>query len=350
MSFIISTIKKNIFPIEKPSAFLTCPNGNIMLIETIKHIDLINVEKIYIIVLKKDIEKYFYIEDFKSMFEFTNKPIIIDIIENNTENQPTTIYNCIKKNNIKGPIFIKDYKSIIEYCPVIENGVYYIEYGESTNNCISNLHNKSFIKFNTLNQIINISEKEILSNHICIGAYSFKNTKLFIDNYEQIIQIQNINNLYISHIIYNCILNNIIFTACQVSKFQDLSFYENWKKYCDKFKTLFIDIDGTLVLNSGEYSKKKWGETDQIKKNVDFLKDLYKTGTIQIILTTARKKKYEKQTIEQLKKFEIPYDNIIFDLFHCKRFLINDYAETNPYPSAIAINLSRNNDNLKDLL
>ena len=38
------------------------------------------------------------------------------------------------------------------------------------------------------------------------------------------------------------------------------------------------------------------------------------------------------------------------DTLTFKRFLINDYADTNPYPSAIAINLSRNNDNLKDLV
>ena len=41
---------------------------------------------------------------------------------------------------------------------------------------------------------------------------------------------------------------------------------------------------------------------------------------------------------------------IIFNLPHCKRYLINDYAPTNPYPSAIAININRNDDNLIDKL
>ena len=59
-----------------------------------------------------------------------------------------------------------------------------------------------------------------------------------------------------------------------------------------------MDIDGTLVYNSGEYSKKKWGETNAIQDNVDYLNKLYSTGKVKIILTTARKKIYEKKTIE----------------------------------------------------
>lgn len=65
---------------------------------------------------------------------------------------------------------------------------------------------------------------------------------------------------------------------------------------------------------------------------------LYKTGKVQIILTTLRKEEYKNIRIEQLNMNKIPYDNIIFNLFHCKRYLINDYALSNPYPSSISIN------------
>ena len=96
--------------------------------------------------------------------------------------------------------------------------------------------------------------------------------------------------------------------------------------------------------------KKKWGETNAIQDNVDYLNKLYSTGKVKIILTTARKKIYEKKTIEQLKNNNIPYDHIIFDLYHGKRYLINDYSETNKYPTSISINLERNSNNLKNIL
>jgi len=347
MNLIISTITNTFFPnINKNPAFLTCPNGNIMIYELLQHIDLKNISNIYLIIYKNDIEELFDYEIFKSMFKYNNKQIIFNIIDTITNNYSETIYDCIKKYNIQGPFFIKDYKTFIRCCPTPGNYLYYIEYNNDNN--ISKINNKSFITFDNLNQIINISEKEIISNNISIGGYSFIDTRIFIENYKQIKKIRDIDEIYISHIIYKCIINGIIFTSKKVDVFIDLSYYEDWQVYCNRFKTLFVDIDGTLVYNSGEYSKKKWGDTEQIKNNVDLLKELYNTGTVQIILTTARKKKYEKQTIEQLQKYNIPYDNILFELFHCKRYLINDYANTNPFPSAISINIVRNNDNLRD--
>jgi hypothetical protein len=35
---------------------------------------------------------------------------------------------------------------------------------------------------------------------------------------------------------------------------------------------------------------------------------------------------------------------------HSKRILINDYATTNPYPTAVAINLKRDSENLGDMI
>lgn len=350
MNLIISTINSNLsnYPFSKATFLLTCPNGNLMIQETIKHIDLKNIDSIYIIILKKDIDNFINIKDLNSLFTFTKKKVFINLIENKTKNQPETIYNCIKKYNINGPIIIKDYKSFINFCPTIGNYIYYVNLKEDNNEYISHLYKKSYIEFNNLNHIINISEKQIISNYICIGAYSFKNVEVFLKCYEDIIKINDITTLNISHLVYKCILDNIIFYSSKINNFQDLSFYENWCKYCNKFKTLFVDIDGTLVLNSGEFSKNKWGETGQIKENVDYIKKLYATGNVKIILTTSRKKNFKNKTIQQLNKFEIPYDDIIFGLFHSKRFLINDYSNTNPYPSAIAINLKRDSNNLKD--
>ena len=347
MSLIISTITDKFFEkINKNPAFMTCPNGNILIYEVIKNINLKNIENIYIVINKKDIIDHFYESDIKEMLKFENVNIIISLIEITTKNQPETIYNCIKEYNINGALYIKDFKTIINCTPSQGNFIYFLNDKNSGN--ISKLYNKSTITFDNLKKINNISEKNIISNNICIGLWSFESTKQFTINYEKILKIKNIGKIInISHIIYSCIINNEIFIGIEINKYIDLTYYEDWSRFCNKYKTLFVDIDGTLVLNSGEYSKKKWGETDCIQKNVDFLINLYKTGTVQIILTTARKSLYKEKTIKQLNKFQIPYDNILFDLFHSKRYLINDFSNTNKYPSAISINLSRDNDELE---
>ena len=41
---------------------------------------------------------------------------------------------------------------------------------------------------------------------------------------------------------------------------------------------------------------------------------------------------------------------LIMNLPHAKRILINDFAPTNPFPSAISINMLRNASNLKEFL
>lgn len=155
---------------------------------------------------------------------------------------------------------------------------------------------------------------------------------------------------HISHLIYFCLLENKVFYSEEIKNFIDWGTPEEWENYKKDFKTIFLDIDGTIFYNSGEFSNPKWGETDPIEENLEIIKKLYKTGKTQIILTTARKSKYKVITEKQLQKFNVPYDNIIFDLFHAKRFLINDYSSTNPYPTAIALNIKRDEKNLSNIL
>lgn len=41
---------------------------------------------------------------------------------------------------------------------------------------------------------------------------------------------------------------------------------------------------------------------------------------------------------------------MIMGLPHCQRVLINDFAKTNPYPSALAINMVRDTETLREYL
>ena len=52
-----------------------------------------------------------------------------------------------------------------------------------------------------------------------------------------------------------------------------------------------------------------------------------------MILTTDRPSSAKDVTIKQLEREGVKYDNIIFDLFHANRTLINDYGTSNPYPT-----------------
>ena len=72
-------------------------------------------------------------------------------------------------------------------------------------------------------------------------------------------------------------IENNIFYSNEVFDYIDWGTIEEWNKYRSSYKTLFIDLDGVLVYNSGEYTNPKWGETKPIYENVNYLRQLYET-------------------------------------------------------------------------
>ena len=71
------------------------------------------------------------------------------------------------------------------------------------------------------------------------------------------------------------------------------------------------------------------------------MKKLVEEGA-QLIITTSRPEEFRDTTESQLAAFDIKYQKLVMGLNHSSRILINDYAESNPYPSAKAINIARN--------
>jgi len=71
---------------------------------------------------------------------------------------------------------------------------------------------------------------------------------------------------------------------------------------------------------------------------------------VQVIITTSRKSYLKNQIIKELKQKNIPYHQLILDLLHAKRILINDFSCTNRYPSCISINIPRNSDTLDNFI
>jgi quercetin dioxygenase-like cupin family protein len=109
----------------------------------------------------------------------------------------------------------------------------------------------------------------------------------------------------------------------------------------DSPKTIFCDIDGTLLKHSGDicsiYTDSSVLLNDVIRNIKEWEKLNYK-----IILTTGRKECLRKKTEEELLNNGIMYDQLVMGLTNGKRILINDKKENSPENTAYAINLVRN--------
>jgi capsule biosynthesis phosphatase len=197
----------------------------------------------------------------------------------------------------------------------------------------------SYLKTNENNQIIDIKEKEKISNNACTGAYGFSSINDLKKYTSKIIKgnITQKSEFYTSGVIKEMIYDNHIFEnikiditefICLGTPIQLKLFYNNLPKKSalnDKIliapKRICFDLDNTLV--SFPNVKNDYTSVKPIHKNINFLKYLKKLGNTIIIYTARRMKTHNgnigkinadigKITFNTLKKFNIPYDEIYF--------------------------------------
>jgi capsule biosynthesis phosphatase len=200
--------------------------------------------------------------------------------------------------------------------------------------------------------IIDIKEKNKISNIACTGAYGFKSWKQ-LHKYCKVIIENNImqkNEFYTSTVIHQMLKDNIKFNTNHIhnSNYICLGTPLHVRIFCNNFQrinalnnnTMFtskrycFDLDNTLV--SFPKIKNDYTSVQPINKNINFLRYLKKLGHTIIIYTARRMKTHSgniskimadigKITFDTLTKFDIPYDEIVFGKPHAD-FYIDDLA------------------------
>ena len=337
------------YPGLRPKWMLSHPMSNtFMSIASILGLNLNFFDKIYFVALKEHQQKYSFLDGFNealSEFNISKKSEVV-LLQTPTSSQTETVCELIKLKNLKDFIFVKDSDGYYE-CEItnISNQVAYFDLNDMDD---INARSKSYVELDANGMLLNIVEKKVISSTFSSGGYGFSDAQLFLKTYEKMGESD--GECYISHIIFELLLSGHKFEGLKTSNFKDWGTLESWNKYKSQYKTLFVDIDGTLITNSSHHFPPYIGDGIPLDNNIQTLRDLYKGGTIKIILTTSRPKKYEQITIRELKDKGIPYDELIMGLPHAQRILINDFAKSNPYPSCTSINIPRNQDNLKEFI
>lgn len=107
-------------------------------------------------------------------------------------------------------------------------------------------------------------------------------------------------------------------------------------------RTLFIDIDGTLLEFHDPFEEVVIGKVSPppLKGVPEYLMNSHKVGD-KIILVTGRPESMRQQTIDNLKKHGIIYDQLVMGVGAGPRYLINDH-KPGTLNKAIAINVVTN--------
>lgn len=326
---------------KKPKWLRTLPDGKLMIESAVE--GLVNNSDRTILITTQDIERDYKVTTlFEQIF---GSRIEIIVLENSTSSAVETVVEGLAKAKVKLDeyLIIKDSDNIVGIESIDTSQSFSVGVDISTNN-IGNLGAKSFFKRNEEGVITDFVEKKIISQYISVGTHGFSSVSTFLD-YASLLfnnSPQNANEHYISNVIALMLYDGVSIKYVEAAKYLDLGTQREWEALRKSKATYFVDYDGTLVKNAGKYGSHRWIDEDvAIESNILVLKDLFDKGA-QIVVTTSRSKDFEEDIEKFLAGWGIfPYQ-IVTGLNHSQRVIINDYADTNVYPSATAINLPRN--------
>ena len=328
------------FPDMRPKWLLTMPDGKLMLEKSVERLDMSVFDDIVIVCLAEHLEAYAPAEKVEASFLAATgyKARVVSLPEP-TSSQSETIVKAIELANITGSFFIKDCDNMFACSPKPGNQVATVDLNEVD---LIDAKNKSYIEVDSLDRITNIVEKEVISRHFCCGGYGFADAQEFLDAWKM---IQSDTEVYVSHVIYQMLLNGADFFKLPAHQYVDWGTLREYRHFCKTHLTVFCDIDGVLLKNGSKFGADGW-RTAPIVANLNKLKELQDQGGLYLVLTTSRPESEKAYVLEQLAEFGIDVDACLFNLPHARRILINDFSATNPYPSALAFNLERDSDSL----
>lgn len=331
------------FPGTRPKYLLYDYTGTLMLKRSLYH--YLGKYPITVGILKEHDDQYHASEFIRNEL---GKDVKIVVLPERTSGPADTVYQIIKQANIdpSNEIFIKDCDSFFDH-----------EYSEGNYVCVSKVTDhevlkrvgsKSFVISNEQNIIQNIIEKTVVSDTFCVGGYKFESAQLFLETFERL-EKSNISEVFVSHVIQDCLHNKHIFETKDVSLYVDVGTISDWNEYNDR-PVIFCDIDGTLVKAQAKHGPHDYySPYTPLENNVKRIIALHNKGC-QIVFTTARPESARLITNNMLKQLGFDTFILLMNLNNSARVLINDYNDANPYPRATAINIRRNEDNLGDFI
>ena len=328
------------FPNMRPKYLLSDYNNRLMIENAAKN--FIGKYNVTIAILKQHNEMFNAENKLRDAF---GDKVNIVVLDEPTSGPADTVYQAIMNSEYfftsVSPMLIKDCDGFYDTDLVDGNAIYVSKL--SKNPDIRNAPAKSYTITNEQGIITSVVEKQIVSNSFCVGGYQFASIGEYVDTFEKL-KDNATSEIFVSNIIDYMISNGAVFNEKEVENFIDVGTADDWFKFNNK-PTYFCDIDGTIVKTKDFHDD----PYEPIQKNVDALLKEQARGC-KLVFVTARKKKYEEYTNHILTEMGFVNYVLVMETNHSRRVLINDYANSNPFPSAVALNLKRDSDNLGDMI
>lgn len=273
-------------------------------------------------------------------------PAELRLLEESTANSLETIEAGIECLSDDVPIVIKDSDNYIAmpgdwWSAATAN---FVGYGDLSRLPDVAAGNKSYVRLGRSNLVEDMVEKKVISSYFNVGLVGFATASSLIYARQQ---LELARESYVSDVVAQLMVRGVTFHGLPVADYDDWGTLQDWQRYCSSFSTLFCDLDGTLCENEHPLdSSRGWNSFVAIEANVAVVLDRVRSGRCQIVFTTSRAEKHRNFVSSALRQLGFEKFELIMGLQHAKRLVINDFADTAPHPTALAINLPRNSPTL----
>jgi len=204
----------------------------------------------------------------------------------------------------------------------------------------------------THGRITRLVEKQAISNHALIGFHYWARGQDFVSTADQLIdkfREEGKPECYVSET-FNYLKNAKILPYHVADHiYVPLGTPEDVARYVGKVKefktakpkTLFIDIDGTVLKHMHSISD-VYHEAPEVLPSVVAKINEWDSHGHRIIFVTARKESTREITEQQLRQFGIAWDQLVMGVGGGARVLVNDKLAHNDLDRAIAVNVVTN--------
>lgn len=200
-------------------------------------------------------------------------------------------------------------------------------------------------------RVVEIKEKEVISDRALIGLHYWKHGKDFVRSAKRLVdeyKMQGMREAYLAPT-YNYLIaegKNIITYEMPDNSYislgtpEDVEIYNGKLKefYSNKPHTIFCDIDGTIIKHAHRFSHVGKDPAKDLAGVIDKFNEWDSKGH-KIILTTARKESARYITEKQLTELGFCWDVLLMGVTSGRRIVINDKLQEWDRDRAVAINV-----------
>jgi len=269
-------------------------------------------------------------------------------LENKTDGAARTILHAEELINNDSPLIIFNSDQIIEWKS--ESFQNFIK--NDIDGAIVTFKAKgpkwSYVKTNDAGLISEVAEKKEISDDATAGIYYWSKGADYVFSAKEMIQknIKINNEFYVAPVYNEAILNNKKIYPFPLKKMwgvgtpEDLEIYISKQKeyYTEKPKTIFCDIDGTIIKHVHSFSNINNVEPNLLDGVIKKFNEWDSKG-YKIVLTTARKESARQMTEKHLNNLGICWDYLLMGITSGQRVLINDKLFSDDPDRAVSINV-----------